>query len=45
MVAFGALLVLLISQPDLVFCDLTDGNTEHLKREHSLMKPYQGELN
>lgn len=23
--------------------ELTDGNSEHLKREHSLMKPYQGE--
>lgn len=22
--------------------DMTDGNTEYLKREHSLMKPYQG---
>ncbi|XP_018425228.1 PREDICTED: vesicular integral-membrane protein VIP36 [Nanorana parkeri] len=22
--------------------DLTDGNSEHLKREHSLIKPYQG---
>ncbi|XP_078087416.1 vesicular integral-membrane protein VIP36-like [Mustelus asterias] len=22
--------------------DMTDGNSEHLKREHSLMKPYQG---
>ncbi|GCC45219.1 hypothetical protein chiPu_0029181, partial [Chiloscyllium punctatum] len=21
--------------------DMTDGNSEHLKREHSLMKPYQ----
>ncbi|XP_007555099.1 vesicular integral-membrane protein VIP36 isoform X2 [Poecilia formosa] len=26
----------------LVACDITDGNTEHLKREHSLTKPYQG---
>uniref|UniRef100_A0A4W5RIP2 Lectin, mannose-binding 2 n=1 Tax=Hucho hucho TaxID=62062 RepID=A0A4W5RIP2_9TELE len=26
----------------LVKCDITDGNAEHLKREHSLMKPYQG---
>uniref|UniRef100_A0AAY4ENJ5 L-type lectin-like domain-containing protein n=1 Tax=Denticeps clupeoides TaxID=299321 RepID=A0AAY4ENJ5_9TELE len=25
-----------------VFGDITDGNAEHLKREHSLMKPYQG---
>lgn len=22
--------------------ELTDGNNEHLKREHSLIKPYQG---
>lgn len=22
--------------------ELTDGNSEHLKREHSLIKPYQG---
>lgn len=22
--------------------DITDGNAEHLKREHSLIKPYQG---
>lgn len=26
----------------LVGCDITDGNAEHLKREHSLTKPYQG---
>lgn len=26
-----------------VAADITDGNSEHLKREHSLMKPYQGE--
>uniref|UniRef100_A0A8K9XFG8 Lectin, mannose-binding 2 n=1 Tax=Oncorhynchus mykiss TaxID=8022 RepID=A0A8K9XFG8_ONCMY len=26
----------------LLKCDITDGNVEHLKREHSLMKPYQG---
>uniref|UniRef100_F6WCA5 Lectin, mannose-binding 2 n=2 Tax=Xenopus tropicalis TaxID=8364 RepID=F6WCA5_XENTR len=25
-----------------VFADLTDGNSEYLKREHSLIKPYQG---
>ncbi|CAL9707483.1 unnamed protein product [Knipowitschia caucasica] len=24
------------------FGDITDGNAEHLKREHSLTKPYQG---
>lgn len=27
----------------LVAADITDGNSEHLKREHSLIKPYQGE--
>lgn len=37
-------LVLLVLELCVVSCDLTDGNTEHLKREHSLMKPYQGEL-
>uniref|UniRef100_A0A8I5ZUM0 Lectin, mannose-binding 2 n=1 Tax=Rattus norvegicus TaxID=10116 RepID=A0A8I5ZUM0_RAT len=26
----------------LVAADITDGNSEHLKREHSLIKPYQG---
>lgn len=31
-------------QCGLVCCDITDGNAEHLKREHSLMKPYQGDL-
>ncbi|KAM8733541.1 vesicular integral-membrane protein VIP36 isoform 2-T2 [Acanthopagrus schlegelii] len=35
-------LVFLVSELCLVCCDITDGNTEHLKREHSLMKPYQG---
>ncbi|XP_033617552.1 vesicular integral-membrane protein VIP36 isoform X3 [Fukomys damarensis] len=25
-----------------VAADITDGNSEHLKREHSLIKPYQG---
>ncbi|KAF3838861.1 hypothetical protein F7725_010629 [Dissostichus mawsoni] len=34
--------VLLVFQLFEVLCDITDGNTEHLKREHSLMKPYQG---
>ncbi|MGH0165617.1 UNVERIFIED_CONTAM: hypothetical protein FKN15_049256 [Acipenser sinensis] len=28
----------------LVQADITDGNTEHLKREHSLIKPYQGSV-
>uniref|UniRef100_A0A8C5KUT6 L-type lectin-like domain-containing protein n=1 Tax=Jaculus jaculus TaxID=51337 RepID=A0A8C5KUT6_JACJA len=26
----------------LAAADITDGNSEHLKREHSLIKPYQG---
>ncbi|KAI4794638.1 hypothetical protein KUCAC02_031937 [Chaenocephalus aceratus] len=34
--------VLLVFQLCEVLCDITDGNTEHLKREHSLIKPYQG---
>lgn len=34
----------LLLQLWLVCCDITDGNAEHLKREHSLMKPYQGKL-
>ncbi|XP_069566162.1 vesicular integral-membrane protein VIP36 isoform X1 [Brachyistius frenatus] len=32
----------LILESCLVGCDITDGNAEHLKREHSLTKPYQG---
>lgn len=35
------LLLLLLLGP--VAADITDGNSEHLKREHSLIKPYQGE--
>uniref|UniRef100_A0A671UQK6 Lectin, mannose-binding 2 n=1 Tax=Sparus aurata TaxID=8175 RepID=A0A671UQK6_SPAAU len=35
-------LLLLLFELCLVCCDITDGNTEHLKREHSLTKPYQG---
>lgn len=35
------LLFLLLLGP--VTADITDGNSEHLKREHSLIKPYQGE--
>uniref|UniRef100_A0A8D0WPK1 Lectin, mannose binding 2 n=1 Tax=Sus scrofa TaxID=9823 RepID=A0A8D0WPK1_PIG len=34
------LLFLLLLGP--VTADITDGNSEHLKREHSLIKPYQG---
>ncbi|XP_059919186.1 vesicular integral-membrane protein VIP36 isoform X2 [Gadus macrocephalus] len=32
----------LILRTSFVHCDITDGNQEHLKREHSLMKPYHG---
>lgn len=35
------LFLLLLLGP--VVADITDGNSEHLKREHSLIKPYQGE--
>lgn len=38
-----ALLLLAGAGPRLAPAELTDGNSEHLKREHSLMKPYQGE--
>lgn len=37
------LLFLLLLLLGLVAADITDGNSEHLKREHSLIKPYQGE--
>lgn len=37
-------LVFVICELCLVCCDITDGNAEHLKREHSLMKPYQGNV-
>ncbi|KAG9330902.1 hypothetical protein JZ751_007326 [Albula glossodonta] len=35
-------LLLGLSCVSVVRGDITDGNSEHLKREHSLMKPYQG---
>ena len=38
----GTTLLVLTYQFSCVRCDITDGNAEHLKREHSLMKPYQG---
>jgi mannose-binding lectin 2 len=38
-----ATLLHLILLLGLVAADITDGNSEHLKREHSLIKPYQGE--
>ncbi|XP_034635445.1 vesicular integral-membrane protein VIP36 [Trachemys scripta elegans] len=38
----GALLLLLASGLRRGAAELTDGNNEHLKREHSLTKPYQG---
>ncbi|XP_062357909.1 vesicular integral-membrane protein VIP36 isoform X2 [Cinclus cinclus] len=41
LVAVAALL-LALAGPRPVPAELTDGNSEHLKREHSLMKPYQG---
>lgn len=39
----AAALLLALAGPRPVPAELTDGNNEHLKREHSLMKPYQGE--
>jgi len=39
----AAALVLAAAGPRPASAELTDGNSEHLKREHSLMKPYQGE--
>ncbi|XP_029439503.1 LOW QUALITY PROTEIN: vesicular integral-membrane protein VIP36 [Rhinatrema bivittatum] len=39
----GSLLLLLgLLQLQAVSGDMTDGNSEHMKREHSLIKPYQG---
>ncbi|KAJ7406222.1 Vesicular integral-membrane protein VIP36 [Willisornis vidua] len=38
----AAALVLVLVGLRLALAELTDGNSEHLKREHSLMKPYQG---
>lgn len=34
--------LLLAGTPPRGAAELTDGNSEHLKREHSLIKPYQG---
>lgn len=39
----AAVLLLALAGPCPAPAELTDGNSEHLKREHSLMKPYQGE--
>lgn len=39
---FCTTLAFLVAELGLVVGDITDGNAEHLKREHSLMKPYQG---
>lgn len=39
----AAALLLAVAGPPPAPAELTDGNSEHLKREHSLMKPYQGE--
>lgn len=38
----GSALLFVLLELSLVCCDITDGNAEHLKREHSLTKPYQG---
>ncbi|KAJ8254977.1 hypothetical protein GJAV_G00199520 [Gymnothorax javanicus] len=38
----GISLLLALSSVSFVHADITDGNSEHLKREHSLVKPYQG---
>ncbi|RLW02834.1 hypothetical protein DV515_00006769 [Chloebia gouldiae] len=38
----AAALLLALAGPRPAPAELTDGNNEHLKREHSLMKPYQG---
>ncbi|MBN3296254.1 LMAN2 protein, partial [Amia calva] len=35
-------LLLGVCPVSVVHADITDGNSEHLKREHSLIKPYQG---
>ncbi|XP_028315494.1 vesicular integral-membrane protein VIP36-like [Gouania willdenowi] len=40
--SLSSALLLLVLITDRIHCDITDGNTEHLKREHSLTKPYQG---
>lgn len=37
-----AICLVLLIQFASVRSDITDGNAEHLKREHSLVKPYQG---
>ena len=37
-------LLCLVLRTSLVHGDITDGNQEHLKREHSLTKPYHGEM-
>lgn len=39
----AAAVLLALAGPRPAPAELTDGNSEHLKREHSLMKPYQGE--
>ncbi|XP_047210515.1 vesicular integral-membrane protein VIP36 isoform X2 [Girardinichthys multiradiatus] len=38
----GSTFIFLLVEYCLVGCDITDGNAEHQKREHSLTKPYQG---
>uniref|UniRef100_A0A672NLQ4 Vesicular integral-membrane protein VIP36-like n=1 Tax=Sinocyclocheilus grahami TaxID=75366 RepID=A0A672NLQ4_SINGR len=41
-VCHRTLLLLWLLHFSSVYSDITDGNAEHLKREHSLIKPYQG---
>ncbi|XP_050984182.1 vesicular integral-membrane protein VIP36 isoform X2 [Labeo rohita] len=41
-VCHRVLLLLWLLHFSSVYSDITDGNAEHLKREHSLIKPYQG---
>lgn len=43
LVCHRVLLLLWLLHFSSVYSDITDGNAEHLKREHSLIKPYQGE--
>ncbi|XP_046876789.1 vesicular integral-membrane protein VIP36 isoform X2 [Hypomesus transpacificus] len=42
LIKFLSTCLLVLPHLTLVQGDITDGNAEHLKREHSLIKPYQG---
>lgn len=44
LIKFLSTCLLVLPHLTLVQGDITDGNAEHLKREHSLIKPYQGKL-